>query len=92
MSLVINNVSIHIREIDGFINATELCKAGRKKSKTFSQWNRLDSTKELIENLQNDLEVEVVDVKVGGNHSGSWIHPRLVVPLATQLDKFPVCH
>jgi hypothetical protein len=50
-SLVLNNITIESRE-DGFINATQLCKAGGKQ---FNYWHRLASTKELIEALKNNL-------------------------------------
>ena len=44
----------------------------------FSNWYQLDYTKELIKTLEinlGDPRLKVVDKKVGGNHSGSWIHP-----------------
>ncbi len=96
MSLTLNNVVIESRE-DGFINATQLCKAGGKK---FSHWINLESTKELIKELEKSFNVQIctlkleksfnagipalklVDKKVGGNHSGSWVHPDLAVQLA----------
>jgi hypothetical protein len=28
------------------------------------------------------LEIKVVDIKRGGNKPGTWIHPKLAVPLA----------
>lgn len=121
----LNDVVIQSRA-DGMINATQLCKAGGKE---FSNWFKLEYTKELINELKNQLETEnqsekfnlldrrlengtgqtenfntkmsglksdgqtkvptlenimshVLDVKRGGNHSGSWIHPDLAVPLA----------
>jgi transposase-like protein len=35
-----------------------------------------------IHNNSKLTKVKVIDVKVGGNHSGSWIHPDLAIPLA----------
>ena len=69
---------------DGFINATELCKAG---GKLFADWKRLESTKELIESLKNDMGIpisELIIIKKGGDakFQGSWIHPDLAVQLA----------
>ena len=75
-----------IRESDGFINATVLCKVGGKK---FGHWNFLESTKELIQCLSLKLNIpieQLKDVKRGGNHSGSWIHPRLGLCLAQWLS------
>ncbi len=40
-----NKINIEYRESDGFVNATQLCKAGGKK---FNDWYRLDTTKQLI--------------------------------------------
>ena len=45
--MMLNGVNVLARE-DGFINATAMCKAGGKK---FNDWNRLDSTKELINEI-----------------------------------------
>jgi hypothetical protein len=83
MSLTLNNIAIESRAEDNFINATQLCKAGGKK---FKDWDRLDSTKELIKELEKSIGVDanckLIDKKVGGSHSGSWVHPDLAVPLA----------
>jgi hypothetical protein len=35
-----------------------------------------------IHNKSKLTKVKVIDIKVGGNHSGSWIHPDLAIPLA----------
>lgn len=70
---------------DGYINATQLCKAGKKK---FNDWYRIDTTKEIIQALQSDTHIPVsqlVDVKKGNSSKftqGSWIHPDLAVQLA----------
>lgn len=95
-TLTIGEFVIEARASDNFVNATQMCKAGGKQ---FKDWDRLDSTKNLvrilIKNLNNhhesnrhtrllndDLYSTVIDKKVGGNHSGSWIHPDLAVQLA----------
>ena len=89
----LNGIMVLSRLEDGYINATQLCKAGKK---FFKDWKRLESTKELIQALENDIKkntldnisngqdhpLKLIDVKVGGNHSGSWIHPDLAVQLA----------
>ena len=58
--LIINDTKISHREIDNYINATELCKAGDKQ---FSHWISLDSTKELI----NELEKSIDDTQIKVN-------------------------
>jgi predicted nucleic acid-binding Zn-ribbon protein len=84
MSLVLNNIVIESRKSDNFVNATQLCKAGGKK---FSHWINLDSTKELIKELEKSLHAgipackKLIDVSKS-KHKGSWIHPDLAVQLA----------
>ena len=92
----LNGIMVLSRLEDGYINATQLCKAGKK---FFKDWKRLESTKELLQALESEtrnsaaqlidnisngrnLPLKLIDVKVGGNHSGSWIHPDLAVQLA----------
>ena len=48
--LVLNGISICTRIEDGFVNATALCKAGNKE---FKEWYRLENTKELISELED---------------------------------------
>jgi hypothetical protein len=98
MTLILNNDIIECRKSDGFINATQLCKAG---GKNFGHWFRLDSTKQLIRELaiqinnkdnlfdNNHIEsniqnwiLDLIDKKIGGNHSSTWIHPDLAIQLA----------
>ena len=83
-NLVLSGIVIESRQSDKFINATQLCKAG---GKYFKDWYKLSTTKELINILEQKsnsdiIPLKVIDKKVGGNHSGSWIHPDLAVPLA----------
>ena len=51
----LNGITILSRSEDGFINATALCKAGNKK---FNDWYRLDSTKQLILELEKNLDLD----------------------------------
>lgn len=50
--LTLNKVVIEARESDHFINATQLCKAGGKE---FNEWYRLESTKRLINVLNQTI-------------------------------------
>ncbi len=92
MALRLNGVVIESRSSDKFINATQMCKAGRKK---FNHWLSLESTKELISVLESNLKsepgipgsqnIKLIDVKRGNSSKfsqGSWIHPDLAVQLA----------
>jgi hypothetical protein len=61
-TLTFNGMTIQYRKEDGFVNATAMCKAGKKK---FNDWNRLDSTKELIKTLES--EVGIPTSQITGN-------------------------
>lgn len=83
--LIINGVTILSRLEDGFVNATSICKAGKKR---FNNWYQLDSTKELIETFER-LQMLETGIKVSksidiirGKNASSWIHPDLSVQLA----------
>ena len=84
-SVTLNEVVITSRPLDHYVNATQLCQAGGKK---FNDWFRLDTTKELIQELSADAGIPatgLLDVKRGGNNKseqGSWIHPDLSIQLA----------
>jgi KilA-N domain/T5orf172 domain len=86
--LILNDIMITARPEDGFINATQLCKAGNKK---FNDWYRLESTKKLIEALEKDsksvagiVATKLLEIKQGGDAKlqGSWIHQDLAIHLA----------
>lgn len=80
--IALGNLIVQARESDGYINATQLCKAGNKK---FAQWFMLESTKALIKALELNVgcpTFKLIEVKVGRYNSGSWIHPDLAVQLA----------
>ncbi|NDE13727.1 KilA-N domain-containing protein [bacterium] len=82
--LVIDEFRIQARASDGYINATQLCKAG---GKLFADWNRLENTKSYCEALSEHMGIptsQLIDTNRGGNNrpQGSWIHPDLAVNLA----------
>jgi hypothetical protein len=84
-SLILNNVVIISRTKDNYINATQLCHAGNKK---FSHWISLDSTNDIIKELESDAGIpasQLIDSKKGNSSNfqqGSWIHPDLAIQLA----------
>jgi len=92
--LVINEIAIEARLSDGFINATQLCKAGNKR---FNNWYQLNHTKEFINELSTEtgkLVSDLVVIKKGGNDKtsqGSWVHPDIGVQLASWISpKFAI--
>jgi hypothetical protein len=79
--LILNDVIIVSRTEDNYINATQLCQASNKQ---FNDWFRLNTTKQLISVLEAETGTvsQLVDVKIGVDHSGTWIHPDLAIQLA----------
>ena len=90
-SLLFEELGISSRK-DGYIDASQMCKV---RNKFFADWIRLESTKELIKELEESLMAEnsdmepisLLDIKKGGTNQGSWIHPDLAVNLAIWIDK-----
>jgi hypothetical protein len=93
-NITLNNIVITSRPIDHYVNATQLCQAG---GKLFKDWFRLESTKELVNELSADGRIPpsaLVESKRGGNDKlsqGSWIHPDLSIQLAQWISpKFAI--
>ncbi len=84
---------IRVRKSDGYLNATEMCKANKK---LYGDWYRQEHTKEFLRELASDMDMEVaqiVEVKRGGSRykQGTWIHPRAATALALWISpKFGV--
>ena len=75
-----------MRELDGFINATKMCKSG---GKLWNDYYRLDTTKAFLAALSlntNRNILELIDSKRGGNHSGTWVHPLVATHLAAWIS------
>lgn len=84
--LILNGVEI-AKRADGMINATSLCKAGRKK---WANYYRLQSTKDLINALERGSEVsnDIIDTKQGGIalEQGTWVCREVAVDLAAWIS------
>jgi hypothetical protein len=77
---------IEFRKSDSYVNATQLCNAGKKK---LSHWINLETTKKIIDILASNAGIpalDLVDKKIGGKHIGTWIHPDLAIQLAQWLS------
>lgn len=80
---------------DGFINATQVAKHFGKRP---GHWLELESAKEYIEALQDDLgagntgtQTQLVVTIKSGQGNGTWLHPELAVPFARWLSvKFAI--
>ena len=75
---------IRQRISDGYLNATEMCKAN---GKLYGHYIENKQTKEFLEELSNDIGIQIskiVEVKKGGNNKtqGTWVHPQVAVHLA----------
>jgi hypothetical protein len=75
---------IEQRAIDGYINATAMCKAGDKK---IAKYFENDSTKAFLQALSSDVRIptsELVQIIKGGEPhlQGSWVHPQVAINLA----------
>jgi hypothetical protein len=85
-------VGVDQRQKDGYVNATHLCKAHREKTgerKDPSEWLSNKSAQSAIHKLSTVTGIPVtalVEVRQGGNHQGTWIHPRLAVRFAMWLS------
>ena len=78
-----DNYQLEYRDIDGYINVTNLCKAGGKK---FNDWNRLDKTKRFLDVMNTTTNIPVVDLlkqEQGGNgERHTWSHPQVAINIA----------
>ena len=58
--LELNGISMSFREEDGYVNATQMCKAGGKK---FNDWYKIDRTKEFLNELSRSTNI-IVDLLI----------------------------
>ena len=86
-SLQIEGISIICRASDGYINATQLCKAANNKSKTWYEWQRTASNTEFLNELSRSQGIPC-DVLVKSNITGpnetrgTWVHPQIAINIA----------
>lgn len=80
----IDDSHIEQRLMDGYINATALCKAC---GKNLADYLRLKTTNEFIKELARDMGNPmsvVIQIVRGGNprFQGTWVHPQVAINLA----------
>ena len=78
-----NDIVTEINLETGYVNATAMCKSANKLWANYRQTNR---TKEFLEELSSSVGLtilEIVQCRVGGNHSGTWVHPNVAIDLAS---------
>jgi hypothetical protein len=76
-------VIINQRAVDGYINATAICKACGKK---FNDWHRLRVTEDFLKELSSVTGIpatELIQTVQGGTPylQGAWIHPQVAINL-----------
>ena len=74
---------IEHREEDGYINVTNLCKAGGKK---FAAWKRLNKTKEFLKVLSASVLIStdaLMKYESSSNEQrATWVHPLVAINIA----------
>lgn len=83
LPFVLGDKKIRVRS-DGYINATDLCKAGGKQ---FKHYNSLIKVKEIYQKLSTKLNIPInklVVIVKGGNYNnqGTWVHPQIATHMA----------
>lgn len=93
-----NGLQITQRGVDGYINATQMCKANNKEWRYY--W-RLPSTQKYAKALAKDLGIElivnnptcnnyasalVLTFRGGNSQQGTWVHPEVAVDLAAWIS------
>jgi hypothetical protein len=76
--------NIRVRDADGYIHATDMCKVGKKRWNDYYTNKR---NKEFFEELSSTTRILVVDLiqtKEGGKEAGggTWVHPHIAINLA----------
>ena len=78
---------------DGFVNLTKIAKA--YPNKRIDVWKQLDSTKELIEDIEKDLKLNstsgvdyetIAIYTTRGRSAGTWAHQELAIDFARYCD------
>ena len=80
-------LTIEHREKDGYINVTNLCKAGGKQ---FKHWNSLERTKAFLQVLSTAVGIPTTELiklgtgsKFGSENQGvTWVHPQVAINIA----------
>jgi hypothetical protein len=79
---------IEQRKVDGYINATAMCKAA---GKSIADYARIGPTKAFLTELSTDMGIpisELIQSIRGGPPSiqGTWVHPQIAINLAQWLS------
>ncbi|WP_370594407.1 KilA-N domain-containing protein [Synechococcus sp. CBW1108] len=76
-----NGTPISRRTVDGYVNATAMCKANKKR---WSDYRESDRCQLYLDALSQTTEIPVFDLIQSrqGHGGGTWVHPQVAVDLA----------
>ena len=59
--ITLGGIEVISRQSDGYINSSQLCKAGKKY---YADWFRLEKTKEFLTELSQELKIDILSDKI----------------------------
>jgi hypothetical protein len=73
--------NIRVRDTDGYIHATDMCKVGKKRWVLYKD-NK--TTQEFIKELSETVGIPTVKLieSTEGRNGGTWVHPHIAINLA----------
>ena len=74
-----NDVELILKKEDGYINAGALCSAGDKK---FTNWLCNRRSKELLKELETELNKPLIELSRSENRHGTYVHPFVALDIA----------
>jgi len=82
--LIINDYTLIYRTEDGYVDVTNLCKAGGKE---FKHWNSLEKTQAFIKVLSRSVGIPtdlLIQYVTGGKNEDrkTWVHPQVAINIA----------
>lgn len=81
------SVTIDQRLTDGYLNATEMCKAAGKR---LNNYLRNETTMAFVDALSTETRIRasklIQSVKGGKGPQGTWVHPKVAIHLAQWLS------
>lgn len=86
LSHAISGVTIEQRAVDGYFDATAMCRA---HGKLFGNYRQRPSTQEFLAALSSNICREIIDLvqsTPGRRTGGTWVHPRVALHLAQWLS------
>ena len=79
---IFGGIEIQSRPSDCYINATQLCKAGKRE---FKKWNEMKESKEFVKELSKRLDLsrtELIQIVNDKDIRFTWVHPQIAIDIA----------